>query len=64
MFCVFYILALWMMAKRTGVVGKRRYFVLLVGIGFIAVYLAMGLGIDSKEAAEVLPKMMAAQGQH
>lgn len=64
MFCVFYILALWMMAKRTGVAGRRRYFVLLVGIGFIAVYLAMGLGIDSKEAAEILPKMMAAQGQH
>ena len=64
MFCVFYLLALWMMAKRTGVAGKRRWFVLLVGIGFIAVYLSMGLGIDSKEAAEILPKMMAAQGQH
>ena len=62
MFCVFYMLALWMMAKRTGVVGKRRWFVLLAGVGFLAVYFALGLGITANEAAEVLPKMMAAHG--
>ena len=45
MFCVFYMLALWMMAKRTGVIGKRRWFVLLVGVGFLVVYFALGLGI-------------------
>ena len=64
MFCVFYLLALWMMAKRTGVAGKRRWFVLLTGVGFLVVYFAMGLGITNMEAAEILPKMMAAQGQH
>ena len=62
MFCVFYMLALWMMAKRTGVVGKRRWFVLLAGVGFLAVYFALGLGITPMEAADVLPKMMAAHG--
>jgi len=64
MFCVFYMLALWMMAKRTGVAGKRRWFLLLAGVGFLVVYFALGLGITNMEAAEVLPKMMAAQGQH
>ena len=64
MFCVFYMLALWMMAKRTGVYGKRRWFVLLVGVGFLVVYFALGLGITNMEAAEVLPKLMAAHGQH
>jgi hypothetical protein len=64
MFCVFYMLALWMMAKRTGVYGKRRWFVLLAGVGFLAVYFALGLGITNMEAAEVLPKLMAAHGQH
>jgi len=64
MFCVFYMLALWMLGKRTGVVGKRRYAVLLVGIGFLVAYFALGLGITQMEAAEVLPKMMAAHGQH
>jgi len=64
MFCVFYMLALWMMGKRTGVVGKRRWFVLLAGVGFLAVYFALGLGITANEAAEVLPKLMAAHGQH
>lgn len=62
MFCVFYMLALWMMGKRTGVVGKRRWFVLLTGVGFLVVYFALGLGITANEAAEVLPKMMAAHG--
>jgi hypothetical protein len=64
LFCVFYMLAIWMFAKRTGVIGKRRYLVLLVGIGFLAAYFALGLGITEMEAAEVLPKMMAAHGQH
>jgi hypothetical protein len=64
MFCVFYMLALWMMAKRTGVYGKRRWFVLLAGVGFLVVYFWLGLGITTMEAAEILPKMMAAQGQH
>jgi len=62
MYCVFYMLALWMMGKRTGVMGKRRWLVLLVGVGFLVVYFALGLGITAKEASEVLPKLMAAHG--
>lgn len=64
MFCVFYMLAIWMFAKRTGVIGWRRYGVLGVGIVFLAVYFALGLGITPMEAADILPKMMAAHGQH
>jgi len=62
MFCVFYMLALWMMGKRTGVIGMRRWLVLLAGVGFLAVYFLLGLGITANEAAEVLPKLMAAHG--
>jgi hypothetical protein len=64
MFCVFYMLALWFFGKRTGVIGRKRFYVLLVGIGFLVVYFACGLGITSMEAADVLPRMMAAHGQH
>ena len=64
MFCVFYMLAIWFFGKRAGVIGRKRYYVLLVGIAFLAVYFACGLGITPMEAADVLPKMMAAHGQH
>ncbi len=63
MYCVFYFLALWMMGKRTGVVGRRRWLVLLVGVGFLILYFALGLGITNEEAAVVLPKLMAAHAQ-
>jgi hypothetical protein len=64
MYCLFYMFALWMVAKRTAVFGKKRWFVLLVGVGFLALYFALGLGISTQEAAYVLPKMMAAHGAH
>jgi hypothetical protein len=63
MFCVFYMLALWMFGKRTGVIGWRRYGVLGVGIAFLAVYFACGLGITQQEATTVLGNMMKAHGQ-
>jgi hypothetical protein len=64
MFCVFYMLALWMFGKRTGVIGWRRYAVLGVGIVFLGIYFALGLGITPMEAADILPRMMAAHGKH
>jgi hypothetical protein len=64
MYCVFYMFAIWMLSKRTGVIGKKRWYVLLVGVAFLALYFALGLGVDAREAAEVLPKMMAAHGKH
>ncbi len=64
MFCVFYMLALWMMGKRTGVIGAKRYFVVLVGIGFIAAYFACGLMITEAEWVEVLPKVQSAIAEH
>jgi len=64
LFCLFYMLALWMMGKRTGVAGFKRYGVILVGIGFLAVYFACGLMITQTEWAVVLPKMQAAIAAH
>lgn len=64
LFCVFYMLALWMMGKRTGVAGFRRYGVVLVGVGFLAVYFACGLMITSAEWSVVLPKMQATIAAH
>jgi hypothetical protein len=64
MYCVFYMLALWMMGKRTGVIGWRRYGVLLVGVGFLAVYFAAGLGITQAEWTVALPKIQAAIAAH
>lgn len=64
MFCLFYMLAIWMLAKRTGVIGWRRWGVIVVGVVFLGVYFYCGLGITANEAAVVLPKMMAAHGAH
>ncbi len=64
MFCLFYVLALWMMGKRTGVIGFRRYGVILVGIGFLATYFACGLMITADEWTVVLPKVQAIIAEH
>lgn len=60
MFCVFYITSLWMMGRRTGVSRNRRYGVLLVGIGFMALYFGAGLMITAGEWQVLLPKLQAA----
>ena len=64
MFCIFYITCLWMMGKRTGVKGGRRFGVLLVGIGFLALYFAAGLMITASEWEVLLPQLQAALASH
>lgn len=64
MYFFFYVFALWMMGKRTGVVGKRRYAVVGVGVCFFILYIVCGLMITAKEWDMVLPKIQAAIAAH
>jgi len=64
MFCVLYMLSIWMFGKRTGVRGWRRYGVLVVGIGFLTAYFACGLSITTAEWTVLLPKLQAAMAAH
>jgi hypothetical protein len=58
-FC-FYMICLWMLGRRTGVVRTRRWGVICVGIAFMAVYLASGLMITASEWQVLLPKLQEA----
>ena len=58
-FC-FYMICLWMLGRRTGVVRTRRWAVICVGIAFMAIYLASGLMITAGEWQILLPKLQAA----
>ncbi len=53
----FYLTTLWMFGQRTGVPRSRRWGILCVGVGFMALYLACGLMIMPGEWAELLPKL-------
>jgi len=64
LFCVLYMLSIWMFGKRTGVRGWRRYGVLIVGIGFLVAYFASGLSITAAEWNVLLPKLQAAMATH
>ncbi len=64
MFCVFYLTCLWMMGRRTGVARDRRYGVVLIGIGFMVLYFALGLMITPAEWEILLPKLQAALATH
>jgi len=64
MFCILYMTSIWMFGKRTGVNGWHRWGVLLVGIGFLAVYFYSGLMITAAEWKVVLPKLQAALAAH
>jgi len=57
---IFYLIALWVMGRRTGVTGWRRYGLIGIGIGFMIIYIASGLMITSGEWAELQPKLMEA----
>ncbi len=58
-FC-FYMICLWMLGRRTGVVRTRRWAIICVGIAFMAVYLASGLMITASEWQVLLPKLQEA----
>jgi hypothetical protein len=60
----FYLTAMWMMGRRTGVSRGRRYGVVGVGIGFMVIYLALGLLISPGEWQALLPKLQQALAHH
>ena len=64
MFCILYMTSIWMFGKRTGAKGWHRWGVILVGIGFLAVYFYSGLMITAAEWEVVLPKLQAALAAH
>jgi cytochrome bd-type quinol oxidase subunit 2 len=53
----FYMIALWMLGRRTGVKRNRRWALIGVGLAFMATYLACGLMIMPGEWSELLPKL-------
>jgi hypothetical protein len=57
---VFYLLALWLMGRRTGVFGWRRWSVVVAGLVFMVGYVQCGLLIDAGEWAVLAPKLMEA----
>jgi hypothetical protein len=61
---LFYLTAMWMMGRRTGVSRGRRYGVVGVGIGFMVIYLALGLLISPSEWQALLPKLQQALAHH
>jgi len=60
----FYLTAMWMMGRRTGVSKGRRYGVVGVGIGFMVIYMALGLMISPAEWQALLPKLQQALANH
>ena len=61
---LFYLTAMWMMSRRTGVTRSRRWGVIAVGVGFIVLYLALGLMISPSEWQVLLPKLQQALATH
>jgi len=53
----FYLAGLWFFGRRVGISRPRRKFVMIAGIGFMALYLACGLMITPGEWQELLPKL-------
>lgn len=45
----FYLIALWVMGKRTGVNTQKRWLLIVVGLGFMIAYIASGLMISPNE---------------
>lgn len=63
MFSAFYLLGIWMLGRRTGVKRYRRYSLVGVGVGFLALYLASGLMIMPDEWEILLPQLMETMQQ-
>lgn len=60
---IFYLVAIWMMGKRTGVKRSRRFWLLSAGVGFVGLYLALGLMIMPEEWQNLLPTLQQSLGQ-
>lgn len=54
---VFFMTALWMMARRTGVKRSRRWGLIGVGVGFMVLLVVLGLMVFPAEWDELLPKL-------
>ena len=63
LFTLFYIIALWVMPRRTGVQGWKRWAVVAVGLLFIVAYVQAGLLIDAGEWATLAPQLMESLAQ-
>ena len=63
LFTLFYIIALWVMPRRTGVQGWKRWAVVAVGLLFIVAYVQAGLLIDAGEWAALAPQLMESLAQ-
>jgi len=63
LFTLFYIIALWVMPRRTGVQGWKRWAVVAVGLLFIVAYVQAGLLIDASEWAALAPQLMESLAQ-
>ena len=53
----FFMTALWMMGRRTGVKRSRRWGILAVGAGFMVLFVALGLMIFPAEWNALLPRL-------
>jgi hypothetical protein len=60
LFTLFYIIALWVMSRRTGVQGWKKWAVVAIGLLFTIIYVQSGLLIDASEWAVLSPQLMEA----
>ena len=60
LFSLFYLTALFMMSRRTGTLGWKKWAVVGVGVIFLIIYVQAGLLIDAGEWAQLAPKLMEA----
>ncbi len=58
LFTIFYLIALWVMSRRTGVYGWKKWAVIGIGLLFVFAYVQSGLLIDAGEWAALSPKLM------
>jgi hypothetical protein len=61
---LFYLTAMWFLARRTGVKRSKRVGVVCVGLVFMIIYIGLGLMISPAEWQALLPKLQQALATH
>jgi hypothetical protein len=61
---LFYLTAMWFLARRTGVKRSKRVGVVCVGLTFMIIYIGLGLMISPAEWQALLPKLQQALATH
>jgi hypothetical protein len=61
---LFYLTAMWFLARRTGVKRSKRVGVVCVGLAFMIIYIGLGLMISPAEWQALLPKLQQALATH